>query len=97
MKKSTLAKRIERGHFRGVALEVLKELAGIKNYYRIKTDGKIRPAGYTGRGRFISKFDHSDSIIDALNACKLKFVFGNDAPRGGVSGKYIIVKTKLTD
>lgn len=97
MKKSTLEKRIEKGHFRGVALEVLKELAGIKNYYRIKADGKIRPAGYTGRGRFISKFDYSDKIINALNACKLKFVFGNDAPRGGVSGKYIIVKTKLTD
>lgn len=42
MKKSTLEKRIEKGHFRGVALEVLKELAGIKNYYRIKADGKIR-------------------------------------------------------
>ena len=97
MKKSTLTKRIEKGYFRGVALEVLKELAGIKNYYRIGKDKKIRPAGYTGRGRFISKFDYSDKIIDALNACKLKFVFGNDAPRGGVSGKYIIVETKITD
>ncbi len=43
MKKSTLTKRIEKGHFRGVALEVLKELAGIKNYYRIGKDNKIRP------------------------------------------------------
>lgn len=99
MKRETLAKRINKLNINhcSVAYQVLAELAGIKNFYRIRANNIVRPTWYSGYGRFAKTFDYSLDIRAALTACKIKYVEGNDAPRGGKSGNYIKILTKITD
>jgi len=56
---------------------------------------KIRPITKSGSGRY-SKYttDHSDRYIHYLEAKAVKYVIGNDSPRGGILGKYIQLISK---
>lgn len=71
---------------------------GINNYIMLairrgyKTV-KIRPIYQVGdysQKRYST--DHTDTYCNYLDELKLKYVVGNDAPRGGQLGKYIEVK-----
>lgn len=98
MKKETLSKRIKSVKISSlVAKNILKYLAGQTasvNYFR---NGLIRPCKYNYNGRRVSVTDYRWQIMEALNACKIKFETGNDAPRGGAEGNYIKILTKITD
>lgn len=50
---------------------------------------RIRPCHTSGKGRFTSNLDSTDTTIAALNALGLTFKTGNDAPRGGLTGNWI--------
>jgi hypothetical protein len=52
-------------------------------------------AGYSGSGRYTSKTngDHF-SVIEGLRKIGVDFVEGNDAPRGGWSGRYVELSAK---
>lgn len=99
MKRETLAKRVNKLNLShcSVAYQVLAEIAGIKDYHRLYRKDFIRPTWYSGYGRFAKTFEYSLDIRAALTACKIKYVEGNDAPRGGKSGNYIKILTKITD
>ena len=47
----------------------------------------IRPAYYSGRGRFTTIMNHVGDVHLLLNAANIKFYNYNDAPRGSVTGE----------
>lgn len=51
----------------------------------------IRPAAYSGRGRFTTVLDYTATVRALLDAAKIKYQSGNDSQRGGVTGNYIIL------
>lgn len=58
-------------------------------------DVKIRPCYTSGSGRFTSNQDHTLAVYSLLTKVGLKVESGNDSPRGGLTGNYIIIKTKI--
>lgn len=55
----------------------------------------FRPVGVTGSLRYAKyTVDHSDDIIAACELLGYEYETGNDAPRGGKTGKYIKVLIK---
>lgn len=99
MKKETLNKRLlklESVSKSSKAYQVIKELTGeykIKSY--MLSGNIIRPCYTQGSGRHTSVADHTMPICMLLEKLKIKYITGNDAPRGGQCGKYIKILTKL--
>lgn len=61
-----------------------------------KTKGLlIRPCYTSGSGRFASNQDHTLAITKLLDLLGVKYETGNDAPRGGLTGNYIKILTKI--
>lgn len=103
MKAITLKNRIEKLHLRNcVAVLIAKELTGLyldKNNkplctYRIR-QGLIRPCETSGTGRYTTLLDYTQDVCTLLTELKIKYLCGNDAPRGGACGTYIKVLTKI--
>ena len=89
MKLSTFLSRLEKHGQKGTkAYQMVAELA---------TNEKtiIRPCYTSGSGRWTSNQDHSERVIELLNAMNVKYVEGNDAPRGGATGKFIRITSKI--
>lgn len=61
----------------------------------IAGDRFIRPCYTTGRGRFTTNLDYTDSTISLLNLLGLKIETGNDAPKGSPTGNWIKILTKI--
>lgn len=99
MKQSTILKRFEkqRKDWRGVAREVAEQLAGIKPRKWYFSGSIIRLCWTSGRGRFTTNLDHEDAICAVLDCLKIKYQVGNDAPRGGATGKYIKILTNIEE
>lgn len=100
MKRDTLLKRFEknRKELRGVARSVVEHLAGVRPLPSWQVEGdKIRVCWTSGRGRFTTNLDHGNTICAALDLLKIKYQTGNDAPRGGATGKYIKILTKFEE
>lgn len=101
MKRSTLIKRINKQ----IKLKNAKSIVAIKTLFDIANqeygsyfngEDIIRPCGYYGRfARHKSKYNYMYAICDLLDLCKVKYVKGNDAPRGGYEGNYIKVISKI--
>lgn len=51
----------------------------------------IRPCHTSGRGRFTSNLDYTSQVLDILRRANIKHSVGNDSPRGGLTGNYIIL------
>jgi len=97
MKRSTLEKRLEKytGAKNSVAYKMAKELiTGEKNTYKVYGN-LIRPVHTSGSGRFTQNLDYTEKCLEILTFLKLKFEVGNDAPRGGLTGNYIKILTKI--
>lgn len=99
MKQITILKRFEKNRkdLRGVAREVVEQLAGIKTRKWYFNGSIIRPCWTSGSGRFTTNLDHEGTICAALDLLKIKYQTGNDAPRGGATGKYIKILTKIEE
>jgi hypothetical protein len=70
-----------------IAYKMVKEV--------INGESFIRPCYTLGSGRFISYHDHSQPIEAILKEIGIEYVSGNDAPRGGLTGKFIQITTKI--
>lgn len=85
MKKTTIEKRMANVQFnKGTsAYRLVAEW--------LKKDGNavIRPCWTNGSGRFIRNSDHTDDVCRLLNALRVRYVLGNDAPRGGKTGNFV--------
>lgn len=55
-------------------------------------DEEIRPCYTSGRGRFTTNLDYTQQTMWLLNKMGVEFEVGNDSPRGGKCGLYIIIK-----
>ena len=85
-----------RPNYRGIAREFGEQLTGAKpQEWHIFRGGVIRPVWTSGRGRFCTNCDHTRDICAVLDALRVKYVTGNDAPRGGLTGNYIKIITKI--
>lgn len=51
----------------------------------------IRPCHTSGRGRFCKNMDYTTEVTALLKKANIKYVTGNDAPRSGKEGNYIIL------
>jgi hypothetical protein len=62
----------------------------------LSTEDIIRPVFSQGRTwKHSSLVDKSRELISVLNLLKLKFETGNDSPRGGKTGYFVKIITKL--
>lgn len=100
MKIETLQKRWAkiRPNYRGIARDFGEQLTGAKpQQWHIFCGDLIRPVWTSGRGRFCSNCDHTRDICTVLDldVLRVKYETGNDAPRGGLTGNYIKIVTKI--
>lgn len=98
MKTETLQKRLDSrytGNKTAKSYQIVKDLInGTRKTYMV--DGyTIRPVNTSGSGRFTSNLDYTKDTENLLKLLGLKFKVGNDAPRGGLTGNFIEVLTKI--
>lgn len=92
MKASTLKNRLEK-RFTGS-----KSSIAYKNVMKIITDKSytfIRPCYTSGKGRFTTNMDYTSDICGLLDLLGVKYESGNDSPRGGKTGNFIKIITKI--
>lgn len=68
---------------------------GTNNSYRIQ-NGLIRPCYTSGSGRYSQNAGSVKEVTEILDALKIKYITGNDSPRGGHTGNWIKIATKIT-
>ena len=98
MKATTLQKRLEKrytGAKNCKAYQVAQDLINdTRNTYMIH-GRRIRPVSTSGSGRFTSNLDYTSQIEGILELLGVKFTSGNDAARGGLTGNFIKIITKI--
>lgn len=82
------------------AAEALKMSKGCYAYQTLtKIDptkcDKVRTCHSSGRGRFTTCLDYTADFRRLLDAAGIRYEHGNDAPRGGKCGQYIIINPQL--
>ena len=92
--KNRLAKRYT-GSKSTVAYKVLTDLVENTNKMYMISSGVIRPVYVSGAKRFASNQDHTLAITRLLDLLGVKYESGNDAPRGGLTGNFIKILTKI--
>lgn len=98
MKASTLKKRLEsryKGSKASKAYKIVKDLIHGTTKTGMVYDYTIRPVHTSGSKRYTSNLDYTKDVEKLLRTLGVKFKSGNDAPRGGKTGNYIIVLTKI--
>lgn len=98
MKAETLQKRLDnryKGSKAAKEYQIVKDLINGTNKTYMVHNSTIRPVKTTGRGLFTHNLDYTSYTERLLKLLSLKFKRGNDAPRGGLSGNYIVVLTKI--
>jgi hypothetical protein len=89
MKTSTLSKRIAK-------LDLRKNTLVYGMINNLATNDILRPVFSQGSSwKHSSLVDKSQELIAVLTILKLKFETGNDAPRGGQTGYFVKIITKL--
>lgn len=64
----------------------------VEKLERLSKGGKIYTAGSSYSGGWKKAFDETDEYINILNTLNKKYSIGNDAPRSGLNGKYILCR-----
>ena len=95
MKTKTLKNRLEKrytGSKNTKAYQIVCDLVNGTNNTRMTNGLTIRPCSTSGSGRFTTNLDYTRDVQYLLTLLGVKFVAGNDAPKGGLTGNYIILK-----
>lgn len=92
-KSTALAKRIEKL----VATKELKKNSLVYGWVsNLASNEILRPVfSQGGTWRYSSLIDKSEELVLVLRKLGLDFVTGNDAPRGGATGYFVKVTTKI--
>ena len=87
MRRSTIAKRLAKSSVNKTtfAYKVVAEIAGVG---KCTTYNVIRPCYTSGSGRYISNQDHTSEVRALLDELNIRYEFGNDAARGGLTGNF---------
>ena len=85
MKKETIKRRLEKAKVNKTssAYKLLIEWVNASDNYI------IRPCWTSGRGRFCTNLDYTEQLKGLLTSLNVRYVSGNDAPRGGKCGNFI--------
>lgn len=67
-------------------------LSAVVKDYASWEEKKIRPITQVGRGRYLRYVDHTADYCAKLDAYGVAYELGNDAPRGGRLGAYILIR-----
>ena len=102
MKQTTLYNRFKKLSLpaTSVSARIIRYLCGERTYTTMGyvDDKKIfRPCYAAGRGRYIHNVDHTSEVCALLDRLGVKYEKGNDAPRGGLTGNYIRIITKIVE
>ena len=98
MKAETLIKRLSSrydGSKTAKAYKVIKDLIEGTNITYMVTNNTIRPVITSGHGRFTSNMDYTNDTARILDLLGVKYRTGNDSTRGGLTGNYITILTKI--
>lgn len=57
----------------------------------------LRPCYTQGTGRHITNQDHTYAVTNLLTRLGVNYETGNDSPRGGKTGNYVKLITKIED
>ena len=85
MKKETIKKRLEK-------INVSKTSSSYKlltEWLNASDNYVIRPCWTSGRGRFCTNLDYTEQLKRLLTSLNVRYISGNDAPRGGKCGNFI--------
>ena len=98
MKAITLQNRLEKrynGSKNSKAYQIIKDLINRTNKTYMVNGDLIRPCSTSGSGRFTSNMDYARETRSLLMLLGIKFESGNDSPRGGLTGNYFKILTKI--
>lgn len=102
MKTSTLKNRLEKrftGSKTRMCYKIIVDIIENTNKsYMIQWSENpivIRPVYTLGSGRRSTNQDHTLAVTQLLDLLGVKYETGNDAPRGGLTGNYIKILTKI--
>jgi hypothetical protein len=97
MTRSTISKKLAKftGSKTSIAYQVAKDLATGENKTYKVSGNIVRPVHTSGSGRFTTNLDYTNDCKNIFTFLKLKFEIGNDSPRGGLTGNYIKILTKI--
>lgn len=98
MKNLTLQNRLNKrfnGSKSSKAYQIVSDLISGTNKTYMVSGSIIRPCITSGRGRFTSNMDYTWDTESLLAALGIKFQSGNDSPRGGKTGNFIKILTKI--
>lgn len=99
MKNTTLKNRLEKnykGSKTSKAYQIISEILGSDKKTYMVFCSIIRPCYTSGSGRFTSNLDYTKDVIELLDLLKVKYEVGNDSPRGGLTGNFIKIITKIS-
>lgn len=91
MKATTILKRLEK-------LASEKRVNKTSSSYKLVVsacqtgNAVIRPCWTSGTGRYCSNLDYTADTRRLLDVLRVGYEFGNDAPRGGLTGNFIKIK-----
>ena len=98
MKTTTLQNRLEKrynGSKNSKAYQIVKDLINGTNKTCMVYGSVIRSCYTSGRGRFTTNMDYTTEVRSLLMLLGIKFEFGNDSQRGGLTGNYFKILTKI--
>lgn len=98
MKASTLQNRLDKrytGSKATKAYQMVSDMINQTNKTYAVRGAIIRPCYASGSGRFTSNQDHTSAVVNILNLLGIKYQSGNDAPKGGLTGNFIKILTKI--
>lgn len=98
MKAETLQKRLDnryKGGKTAICYRIVKDLINGTNKTNMVRGNIIRPCTTSGSGRFTTNMDYTKDTENLFRLLGIKFKSGNDAPRGGKTGNYIKILTKI--
>lgn len=102
--RETLTKTTENMTTTTLSNRLDKRFKGSKSSFAYKSaksviDGErlIRPCHTSGRGRFTSNLDYTSDVMQLLSLLGIKYEIGNDSPRGGKTGNFIKITTKISE
>lgn len=83
-------------------IEILRNAAMSNNFSKntrsylqqLSQCGYVRTGYYQGSGRHTRAIDDTNMVVNALRTLHIAHAQGNDAPRGGVSGNYVIITSE---
>lgn len=64
------------------------------NVRSLATNGYLRTGHYTGSGRHTKAVSCMDEVTAQLRGLNIGYATGNDAPRGGVTGEFIVLTSR---